>query len=177
MSDDLEREMVQRIAALERRAASLESLESGVSGRGVRVYRNSAQALGKNVVTAIAFSHALVNPQGAWASGAPTRLYARSAGFYMAGGQGSIDSGAFSSNGYFLVAIRRNGDNYLAQNEIYNSSGRRIALAAVTGLFWMDEGDYIEVVARQDTGAASMNLSAASAQYQQFNHGWLMRCG
>lgn len=170
-------QIVQALTGLDRRLERVESWGGGVSGRGVRVYRNSAQALSKNVVTAIAFSHALVNQQGAWSSGAPTRLYARSAGFYMAGGQGSIDSGAFSSNGYFLVAIRRNGDNYLVQNEMYNSSGRRIGLAAVTGLFWMDEGDYIEVVVRQDTGAASMNLSAATAQNQQFNHGWLMRCG
>jgi hypothetical protein len=170
-------QIVRVLTGVDKRLERLESWGGGVSGRGVRVYRSTAQALAKNVLTPIAFSHALVNHQAAWSSGQPTRLYARSAGFYMAGGQGSIDSGAFSSNGYFLVAIRRNGDNYLAQNEIYNSSGRRIALAAVTGLFWMDEGDYIEVVARQNTGAASMNLWAATAQNQQFNHGWLMRCG
>lgn len=170
-------QIVRVLTGVDKRLERLESWGGGVSGRGVRVYRSTAQALAKNVLTPIAFSHALVNHQAAWSSGQPTRLYARSAGFYMAGGQGSIGSGAFSSNGYFLVAIRRNGDNYLAQNEIYNSSGRRIALAAVTGLFWMDEGDYIEVVARQNTGADSMNLSAATAQNQQFNHGWLMRCG
>jgi hypothetical protein len=170
-------QIVRVLTGVDKRLERLESWGGGVSGRGVRVYRSTAQALADNVLTPIAFSHALVNHQAAWSSGQPTRLYARSAGYYMAGGQATVDSSAFASNGYFMVAVRRNGDNYLAQNEIYNSSGRRIALAAVTGLFWMDEGDYIEVVVRQNTGADSMNLSAATAQNQQFNHGWLMRCG
>lgn len=177
MSPDLDRELVGRIASLEKRASTLESQDGGGSGRGVRVYRSTAQALADNVLTPIAFSHALGNPQGAWSSGQPTRLYARSSGYYMAGGQATVDSSKFASNGYMMVAVRRNGDNYLAQNETYNSSGRRISLSVMTALFWMDEGDYVEIVVRQDSSTASMDLQAASAQYQQFNHGWLMRCG
>lgn len=170
-------QIVRVLTGVDKRLERLESWGGGVSGRGVRVYRSTAQALADNVLTPIAFSHALVNHQGAWSSGQPTRLYARSAGYYMAGGQATVDSSAFASNGYFMVAVRRNGDNYLVQNELYNSSGRRISLSVMTALFWMDEGDYVEIVVRQDSSTGSMALQAASAQYQQFNNGWLMRCG
>lgn len=170
-------QIVRALTGVDKRLERLESWGGGGSGRGVRVYRSTAQALADNDLTPIAFSHALVNHQSAWSSGQPTRLYARSSGYYMAGGQATVDSSEFASSGYMMVAVRRNGDNFLVQNEMYCSSGRRISLAVMTALFWMDEGDYVEIVVRQDSSTASMDLQAASAQNQQFNHGWLMRCG
>lgn len=168
-------EVVRHITALERDSGRLSEDERPPWQRGCRVYRSTAQNISHNTLTAISFSTEVADTDGCWARGAPTRLYARHAGYYQAGGQMSMTLGGVAAD--VLIAVREGGSNYKAQQGVYAPASHDITLSVATGMFWMDADTYVEIIVRQiqASGSAAVKLLAASMAYQQFNNGWLMR--
>lgn len=149
--------------------------ELGSIDQGCRVYRSTNQSISHNTLTALSFSSEAHDTDGCWASGDPTKLYARHAGYYMAGGQIHMTMGANAAD--VIAAVREGGANYKANQGMTAVANKEISLAVATGMFWMDADDYVEIVVRQiqASGSAAVNVSQATAQYQQFNNGWLQR--
>jgi hypothetical protein len=175
MMADFGVEVVRHITALERDSGRLSEDERPPWQRGCRVYRSTAQSISHNTLTAISFNAEVADTDGCWASGAPTRLYARHAGYYLAGGQMHMTLSSVAAD--VMIAVREGGSNYFGQQALYASASHEVALCVATGMFWMDVDDYVEIVVRQiqASGSAAVNVTQASAAYQQFNNGWLMR--
>ncbi len=172
---NLDVEIVSHITALERDSSRLSEDERPPWQRGCRVYRSTTQSISHNTLTAISFDTEVADTDGCWESGAPTCLYARHAGYYLAGGQMHMTMGGTSAD--VMIAVREGGSNYKAQQGLYAPASHDITLSVATGMFWMDVDDYVEIVVRQiqASGSAAVNVTQASAAYQQFNNGWLMR--
>jgi len=149
--------------------------QSTLVEQGARVYRSTTQSISHNTMTAISFDAVVHDTDGCWTSGAPTKLYAKHAGYYVAGGQMSMTMGATAAD--VLLVVREGGNNYLAQSGMRATASTEVALSVSTGMVWLDVDDYVEIVVRQiqTSGSAALDLSAASGSYQQFNNGWLQR--
>lgn len=169
------REIIVHVGDAEKRLERIEAQERPLTQRGCRVYRSTAQSIAHNTLTAISFNAEVADTDGCWASGAPTRLYARHAGYYLAGGQMHMTLSSVAAD--VMIAVREGGSNYFGQQVLYASASHEVALCVATGMFWMDVDDYVEIVVRQiqASGSAAVNVTQASAAYQQFNNGWLMR--
>lgn len=168
-------EMLRHMLALEKRAAAIEVDERPPWQRGCRVYRDSAQSISHNSLTALSFNVEAWDTDGCWAVGDPTKLYARSAGYYMAGGQMHMTLGAQAAD--VLIAVRAGGSNYKGQQALYAVANKEVSLSIATGMFYMAAGDYVEIIVRQvqASGSSAVNVTQASAANQQFNNGWLAR--
>lgn len=175
MPDSITLELVRRIAALEKRTARLAEDEHPPWQKGCRVYRSTTQSIAHNTLTALSFDTEVCDTDTCWAVGDPTKLYARHAGYYLAGGQIVMTLGTYAAD--VILAIRKGGTNYKAQQGLYATAGKDISLNVASGMIWMDEDSYIEIIVRQiqATGSAAVNVLGASAANQQFNNGWLAR--
>lgn len=151
------------------------SSSGGTVEQGCRVYRSSTQSISHNSLTAVAFDSEVHDTDGCWASSDATKLYAQHAGYYLAGGQITMQMGAAGAE--VLAVIIAGGSTYLASQQINVAAGKYVSVTPMTGMFWLDVGGYVELHVRQiqDSGSTAVNLLAASGTYQQFNHAWLMR--
>ncbi|MFZ6029668.1 MAG: hypothetical protein ACOYYS_18295 [Chloroflexota bacterium] len=107
----------------------------------------------------------------------PSRLYARVAGCYLAGGGYMVNGPSIGSEERYLgVNIKYNGTVYLSISSMSSIPGAAAILSATSGMFYMNEGDYIEVEAYHNlTGAKSIDAATANNQFTR--HAWLMRAG
>jgi len=141
---------------------------------GCRVIRTTSQSIPNSTLTALSFDTEIHDTDGCWSSGTPTRLTASTSGYYEAGGSVNIVS---SSGSFHLwIGIRKNGTTWLANNSTWADAAEspNAWVGVSTGMFWMDAGDYVEVVIYQTSGG-SRNTRAASSENQHECCGWLVR--
>jgi len=140
---------------------------------GARVYRSTTQSINTALSTAVSFDTEDNDTDDCWDVSAPTRLTVKHQGYYRMGGQVSFTTGGTSV--YRLtIAIRKNGTIVLASDSKGTGINTLYYLEVSTGKVWMNEGDYIEIMTTQESGGA-LNINAADASNQQYNHGWIER--
>lgn len=138
---------------------------------GCRVYRNSTQSIPSGTVTALSWNTEVADTDNCWSSGNPTRLVASRSGYYLIGCNWTIDS---VPAGRVTTSIRRNGTTQvLAAFEIDPTSTTYQQIALVTGMVWMNAGDYAEAYVYSSGGAVT--VAAADANNQHKNQGWIVR--
>lgn len=139
---------------------------------GCRVRRAATQSIPNGVDTALIFDTEVHDTDSCWSGSNPSRLYAQTAGYYIAGaGWGNFDS---LSGFDVLVQIRRNNYHYLASQSYYRSSTWGATVSVSTGMFYMNAGDYIEAIASHGRGSA-MNTGATASWDDRGAHAWLTR--
>lgn len=142
--------------------------------RGCRVISTSTQTLESGGSgEALSFDTEIYDTDGCWAVGSPTRLTAQREGYYLAGGGWAHDTNTATAY-RTTAAIVKNGTTTLVTVHALTGTDANFYLAPVTGMFWMSEGDYIEIFAYQNSGG-DKTILAASTTNQQYFHGWLMR--
>jgi hypothetical protein len=143
------------------------------SAVGCRVYRSIAQTIPSGSATAIHFNTEVEDPGGCWAIAEPPKLYAPQWGYYMAGGSWRIATG--TTTPFRMTAIiRMNGTVNLGEAMLVTGVDANVTVTVTTGVFEMNEGDYIELVASQDSGADKLTIPSTATD-QHFGNGWLAR--
>lgn len=117
---------------------------------GAGVYRGSAQTIPDSLVEPVSFSDEWFDSDCCWDVANPTRLTVRTGGVYCVYGNVVwVNSAA----GYRFLAITLNG------NSRYIALCSAVAVAGVgpfmnvSGLFFLNEGDYVELRVFQTTGS------------------------
>lgn len=134
---------------------------------GCRVYRKSTQALSANVAAALAWSTEDNDNDACWSAGIPTKLYAKTDGYYTAGGGFRVGT----LTGHLECDIARNGTDTLASNKSYFNNVTAL-ISVSTSNFYMNVDDYIEIYA---LATSNSTISAASATNEYNNFGFLVR--
>ena len=140
---------------------------------GCRVIRNTTQSISSGVNTALSWNTEIVDTDNCWSSGNPTRLVAARSGYYIIGGNWTIDS---VPAGRVITSIRRNGQTQtLAAHEIDPTTTTYQQISIATGMVWMSAGDYAEIYVYSSGGAVT--VAAADVNNQHKNLGWIARMG
>lgn len=129
---------------------------------GCRVYRGSDQSLPNNAATAVQFDAALFDPFSMWQAAAPTQVTVRYPGVYLATVNLRF---ATHTTGRRAAQIRLNGGTVIGE-QTATPVNAPMTLIAVTAAL-LDEGDYLEALAFQNSGAA-LNLTRAAAFAPEF---------
>ncbi len=138
---------------------------------GCRAYSSTTQTLNNATITALSFN-TQVNDTDNGFTPTTTRLYAQTAGYYIGGGSFSHNTGGNWYETY--VYVRKNGAAYIScSSSAHNWNGTSVA-ETCTGMFYMAAGDYIEIMAYQNSGGAK-TVNAADGSNQFHCLGWLMR--
>jgi len=138
---------------------------------GCRAYRSSAQSIGTSP-TALSWNVQVYDTDAGFAP-TSTALYARHAGYYMAGGSWTLNANATASH-RMQIQVKLQGSTVLGANELNTVTGRKNTVGVATGMFYMSVNQYIQIYAYQSSGVA-LYAAAASATTQEKNSGWLMR--
>lgn len=117
----------------------------------VRVRRTSNQSIPDNTTTAVSFDTAVFDPTTMWVIGSPTRLTILTAGLYLMGGCTSWEANA---TGTRELAFRVNGTTELESQDNRPDSGSVALQQALSYLWFFDPGDFVELIARQESGGA-----------------------
>jgi hypothetical protein len=143
------------------------------SAVGCRVYRSIAQTIPSGAATAIHFNTEVEDPGGCWAIAEPPKLVAPQWGYYMAGGSWRMATG--TTTPFRVTAIIRMNDTVnLGEAMLVTGVDANVTVTVTTGMFEMNEGDYIELVASQDSGADKLTIPTTATD-QHFGNGWLTR--
>jgi len=136
----------------------------------VRVYRATTQSIPNGAWTPITFDTVRYdrNPGTAhWVSGNPTRLTCQVAGTYSI--FGDLEWTAVAG-GTRRTAVLLNGTNYLGTSHLPGINATALLLnTPMTTVTYLNVGDYVEMVAYQDSGAPITVASAASNLYQHIS--------
>lgn len=121
--------------------------------KGARVRRTTNQAVATATFTPISFDTTFYNVGGIWSAGSPTRLTAPVDGYYEVKGQVRWANNTTNTRGLWFqkngTGNRIQGVYAPAMNSLEQSTSTVIQLTA---------GDYIEVLAYQDSGG-SLNIT------------------
>lgn len=136
-----------------------------VQARGARVSRSSSQSITSDTLTPISFNTvawdtgvALPTFDPFFAIGQPTRLTARATGVYQI--NGNIEWAATGAGIPLRVAIRVNGNTNIASTaQAVISSNQRFLEVGVQ--YTLNENDYVELIAYQNTGSPVNVLAGA----------------
>jgi hypothetical protein len=141
-----------------------DKLADGVLGNTgfCMVYRNSDQTLADDAATAIQFNTEVEDPDGMWASGAPTRITVQEAGRYLVQAHLRFRSSPPGGGGDRMAWIKINGLRQLAREATWQAAETPEHLNPCAMTPWMEPGEYIEVYAQHDSGM-SLAIEAASA--------------
>lgn len=113
-----------------------------------RIWQNAALSINNNVFQAVAFDSEEVDASAMHAPGTPSRITAVVAGYYLCVGALQFASNATS---YRQLYIGKNG---VAGPQTLQAPASTTHIQQVVGEVYLNVGDYIELVARQATGAA-----------------------
>lgn len=141
---------------------------------GARVYRSTAQSIPNTTLTALSWDTEVHDTADCWDIAQPTRLVAPFDGYYMAGGSIELGASQVTAAARLFITVRINGTDYKGANENHTISGKAAVAGVATGMFWMNEGDYAEIIVYHDIGAAK-NVTAATPTFHHINNGWLAR--
>jgi hypothetical protein len=131
-----------------------------------RVYRATAQSIPNTTWTPIQFSTVRYDNGGQWAAGQPTRLTCQVAGTYAV--WGAVQFVPSTGGATRAAAIWKNG-NYIATGGIQGitiPATGGYPMANTPTLVQLAVGDYIEIAAYQDSGAA-LNTNVSDAGTSQ----------
>lgn len=122
---------------------------------GAGVYRDSFQMIPDRVFTPVEFSGARFDSDRCWDAGSPTRLTVRTGGVYVLYGFVTWTYNS-TANSMRYLSIRLNGVRHIAMEGV-GVAGFDAGLASgphmnVAGVFWLNEGDYIELQVYQTVG-------------------------
>ena len=130
---------------------------SGNSKPFAVVTASAPVALTSGVFTAIDMDTVTINRGGLW-DGSTLTVPTTWAGLYMV--TASVDVDASSGNKELRISI--NGDEGGPAQNIYGVATAAYARLSVSALMWLDEGDTIEAIVFQDSGA-SVNARAVGS--------------
>jgi hypothetical protein len=117
---------------------------------GARVYRNSNQSIANNTETAISFNTEVRDDDNIWASGSPTRLTCKHAGWYHIVGNIHVDQ---NTVGVTQARIRLNGSTWIAiANQDVSSTSNEIIIVSTD--YYLSVYDYVELTIYQNSGGA-----------------------
>jgi len=113
-----------------------------------RITRLSDQTIGSTLAN-ITFTVESVDTDNMWTSGDPTKMYFRTAGWYLVSGCISYDAGTAGS--YRIAAIYRNGSttsaNWVGSQATPAAAGAQMG-CSVSSLFYFNANDYIQLKAQ-----------------------------
>jgi hypothetical protein len=124
--------------------------------KGARVRRSTTQSIPNAIQTALSFDEELSDDAGMYDGGQPTRLTAPADGWYSL--NAAMYFGA-NANGHRYMWFRLNGTDTLEAAN--NQAGSSEVNLNVSGQVYLSAGDYIEVIAYQNSGTA-LNSSSYS---------------
>jgi hypothetical protein len=127
---------------------------------GCRIYRNSTQAITGSQWNYLSWNTELHDTDGCWSSGDGSKMYAKSAGYYMAGGGFAVACTAY-------IGIFLNGATMSMNGQVAASR-----FDITTGMFYMNVDDYVQIGVNP---TANVTVAAAGATTKYANHGWLAR--
>ena len=133
---------------------------AGTSAIGCRVYRNSTQAITASQWNNLSWNTEVNDTDSCWSSGDGSKMYAKSDGYYMAGGGFAVSCTAY-------IGIFHNGATMAMNGQVAASR-----FDITTGMFYMNVDDYIQIGVNP---TANVTVAAAGATTQYANHGWLVR--
>jgi hypothetical protein len=131
---------------------------------GAHIYRNTNQTIANTTLTAISFSHELIDEDDYWDSGNPTRLTANEEGWYIIRGQFILDN--TTGAGRSSIFIRKNGSTIVAQNDSFFSSGSNSG-NSVEFLAYLSETDYVELLIEINSGGSHDTVGGVFNTYFQ----------
>jgi hypothetical protein len=141
------------------RSITFSDLAAAIGGSstpvGARVYRNAVQAIPNNANTAISLTTERYDDGNLWVIGSPTRLTAPSDGIYIVTAALAFDANA---TGVRTAWIRLNGATLLGGQRVAAFASFEAVLTVAT-IWEFTAGDYVELVAFQNSGG---NLNAVS---------------
>lgn len=112
-----------------------------------RVHQENAQTLTTGIGKEVKFDTSDINTDGIWSPNANTQFKAQIAGKYL------VACGvAFGSNstGSRSISIRKNGTVVLGQ-QLIQANANNYTILAATDLVSLSAGEYIEILANQDS--------------------------
>jgi len=139
---------------------------------GCRAYRSATQSISDNTLTALSWNTQVHDTDTCFAP-TDTKLYARHAGYYMAGASIMLDAGSVTGE-RIRLDIRKGGSKYLGTNGSRISNTEVCDLGVATGMFYMAVDEYVEAIVFQTSGGAR-TIKAADVNNQHKNSGWLAR--
>lgn len=132
-------------------------LIEAVGGQGARVYRTSAFSVPSTVATAIPFDAVRFDTDGIYAAAYPTRLTCVTPGIYVITGHLGCSPSMTGRRG---ILIRLNGSYWIGSHT--NPAPVGSPSLSVAAVWWLNAGDYVELLFLQDTGA---NLDVIVSYY------------
>jgi hypothetical protein len=131
---------------------------------GARVYKPTATSMASGVSQAVVFTNSRFDTDGMWSSSVnPSRLTCQTAGLYAISG---TLLWAASGGGFLRLArILLNGTTFIAEQDTKFQTGAT-SYANVATEYYLNVGDYIELVGYQDSGAA-LNTSVPANEFVQ----------
>lgn len=135
----------------------------------VRVRRSTSWTV-TNTAAAISFNTEEFDTDNMWDSGAPTRLTANTAGYYLVGGNLSVLVGA---NNYFAsVSLQKNGSTFAVERmPPAGTATVKMFFLCPQRVVYLEANDYVEMIA-QTTGSVTTD----PATYGQYSSGfWAIR--
>jgi hypothetical protein len=122
--------------------------------------------------TPLAFDEGLADTMDGWSVSDPTKLYAARSGYFTAGGCWGLDDTQNTVASRMIVAVRANGTTMLARNDISTIAGRIFIVSVTTGSFWLNAGEYVQILALHDQGGDRTAMAATGTSQHNLN-GWL----
>ena len=141
---------IRRLDQLERKFDKLATIERPAAV-GARVYRDSAQTIADNTLTAITFSDVRFDTHGMFALASPTKLTILIAGVYVVSAH---IAWAVNDVGRRTCYIEKNGTGiYIAgdQRNAVTQASRRTEISIST-IYQFAKNDYIELIVLQESG-------------------------
>jgi hypothetical protein len=133
---------------------------------GARVWRSTAQSIPNGAWTPISFDTVRYDSGSTWVAANPTRLTCQVAGVYTI--TGHLIYSPNTAGSQRNAAILLNGSIYLAQQApaVSGYSASQYTRVSVNTTYRLNVGDYVELQAWQDSGAAvSLLTSDATATF------------
>ncbi|CAG0937618.1 hypothetical protein TFLX_06565 [Thermoflexales bacterium] len=143
---------------------------------GCRVTKGPSQSLPNGQATALAFDTQIndtASNDDCWTPTEPTRLYAREAGYYLAGGAVTLKSAQRS--GRISLIVRRGGGNWIQAQSAHVHAVDDSIYSVATGMFYMNAGEYIEIVVYHMLGDGIQTYQSSGCEHCV--NGWLVRKG
>ncbi len=140
---------------------------------GCRVIRTTAQNIPTRTLTALSFTTVIYDTNNCRDAANPTRLYARTAGYYMAGGAVTFSDTEVDSAARVAIAIMLNGvgGTALQANDSHTIAGLAAGPSVSTGMFYMNPNDYIELYVWHSFNTAKNTYAST----QHHVNGWLVK--
>lgn len=142
---------------------------------GAFVYRSTRQLIPNSDITPLSWNTVIHNTHGMWDAAAPGRFTAQEDGWYIAGGNVSWAFGDKTKDGYHSLGVRINGTRYVAWgSDGWSPSSLSNNVSVASGPFWLNAGDYVEVMTRQISGESQWT-TAATLNISHAHNGWMAR--